>query len=312
MPSFSLAVGPVLTYWSRRALTAFYADIAESPADTVCLGEIVCSRRHEMKLDDWLALARDLKAAGKDVVLGAQALIESEAELRALRRIVDLGEFLVEANDAAALNLLAGRAHFVVGPHVNVYSRLALDEFVALGARRWVPPVELSVEAIGRINAAPFAPAGRDDTESTDATVQTELFAFGRLPLAISARCFTARHYGLNRDECQFRCLDHPDGITLSSQEGEPFLTLNGLQTQSARVQCLLGWRDAIAAAGITRLRLSPTARDFVPVIDSFQRVFNLGADAGAELAQLQALDLPGALADGYARGGAGHAWQAA
>ncbi len=213
MPSlFSLAVGPVLTYWSRRALTAFYADIAESPADTVCLGEIVCSRRHEMKLDDWLALARDLKAAGKDVVLGAQALIESEAELRALRRIVDLGEFLVEANDAAALNLLAGRARFVVGPHVNVYSRLALDELAALGACRWVPPVELSLDAIGVINAAPLAPDG------TDRRVQTEVFAFGRLPLAISARCFTARHYGLNRDECQFRCLDHPDGITLSTQ----------------------------------------------------------------------------------------------
>lgn len=307
MPSlFSLAVGPVLTYWSRRALTAFYADIAESPADTVCLGEIVCSRRHEMKLDDWLALARDLKAAGKDVVLGAQALIESEAELRALRRIVDLGEFLVEANDAAALNLLAGRARFVVGPHVNVYSRLALDELAALGACRWVPPVELSLDAIGVINAAPLAPDG------TDRRVQTEVFAFGRLPLAISARCFTARHYGLNRDECQFRCLDHPDGITLSTQEGEPFLTLNGLQTQSARVQCLLGWRDAIAAAGIARLRLSPTARDFLPVIDSFHRVFNLGADAGAELAALQALALPGALADGYARGDAGHAWQAA
>ena len=153
----------------------------------------------------------------------------------------------------------------------------------------------------------------------------------------MSARCFTARHYGLNRDECQFRCLDHPDGITLRTQEGEAFLALNGLQTQSARVQCLLGWRDAIAAAGITRLRLSPTARDFVPVIDSFHRVFNLSRDvAGAELASnvadelaalvrgaraafdalelaaLARLDLPGELADGYARGAAGHAWQAA
>jgi collagenase-like PrtC family protease len=312
VPAFSLTVGPVLTYWSRATLTQFYADVAASPAHTVCLGEVVCSRRHEMKLDDWLALAADLNSAGKEVVLSAQALIESEAELRTLRRIADQGEYLVEANDAAALHLLAGHARFVIGPHVNVYSRLALDELAALGAQRWVPPVELSVEAIGEINATPFAPTRQ---------VDTEVFAFGRLPLAMSARCFTARHYGLNRDECQFRCLDHPDGITLRTQEGEAFLALNGLQTQSARVQCLLGWRDAIAAAGITRLRLSPTARDFVPVIDSFHRVFNLSRDvAGAELASnvanelaaLARLDLPGELADGYARGAAGHAWQAA
>lgn len=301
---FALSIGPVLTYWSRRALTQFYADVADSPARTVCLGEIVCSRRHEMKLDDWLALARDLKAAGKEVVLGAQALIESEAELRALRRIVDQGEYLVEANDAAALNLLAGRARFVIGPHVNVYSRLALDEMAAAGAVRWVPPVELSVESIAAVNVPP------------PVAVTTEVFAFGRLPLAISARCFTARHYNLNRDECQFRCLEHPDGITLRTQEGEAFLALNGLQTQSARLQCLLGWRAQLAAAGVTRLRLSPTSRDFVPVIESFQRVFNTAHDAysgeealGAELAKLAALDLPGELADGYAGGGPGHAW---
>ena len=50
-----LTVGPVQYYWTRPTLTQFYADVAESPADTVVLGEAVCSRRHEMKLDDWLA-----------------------------------------------------------------------------------------------------------------------------------------------------------------------------------------------------------------------------------------------------------------
>jgi collagenase-like PrtC family protease len=47
--------------------------------------------------------------------------------------------------------------------------------------------------------------------------METELFGYGRLPLAFSARCFTARHYNLQKDDCQFRCLDHPDGLVWRS-----------------------------------------------------------------------------------------------
>lgn len=295
--SFALSVGPVTYYWSRRTLIDFYARVAESAAHSVSLGEVVCSRRHEMKPDDWLALARDLAAAGKEVVVATQALIESETELRTMRRFAEQGDFLVEANDAAALHRLAGRA-FVIGPHVNVYSGAALDELVALGAARWVPPVELPLDAVAAaVGARP---------------VEAEVLAFGRLPLALSARCFTARHYGLNRDECEFRCLDHPDGLLLKTQEGEPFLALNGLQTQSAGVQCLLGWREALAAAGIGRVRLSPVARRFEQVIDVFDRVLNRGGDAADGLAELAALDLPGAPVDGYAHRHAGREWSLA
>ena len=294
---FTLSIGPVLYYWTRRTLIDFYARIAEAPVGTVTLGEVICSRRHEMKLDDWLALARDLAAAGKEVVLATQALIESEAELRTMRRIAEQSEFLVEANDAAALQRLAGRP-FVVGPHINVYSGASLEELGALGAHRWVPPVELPIDAI----AASVGPRA----------IAAEVFAFGRLPLALSARCFTARHYGLNRDECGFRCLDHPDGLLLRTQEGEPFLALNGLQTQSGGVQCLLGWRDALLDAGIRRVRLSPVARGFEQVVDVFDRVLNRGADAAAGLAELVALPLPGPPVDGYAHRHAGREWSLA
>lgn len=66
-----------------------------------------------------------------------------------------------------------------------------------------MPPVELPVDAIAA------ATRGR--------AVAAEVFAFGRLPLAMSARCFTARHYGLNRDECEFRCMEQPDGLLLKN-----------------------------------------------------------------------------------------------
>jgi hypothetical protein len=62
------------------------------------------------------------------------------------------------------------------------------------------------------------------------------VFAYGRMPLAFSARCFTARHRNLPKDDCQFSCMDHPDGLMLKTRESEDFLVLNGIQTQSARV----------------------------------------------------------------------------
>ena len=251
-----------------------------------------------MKTDDWLALARDLAAAGKEVVLGAQALLESESELRTLHRLTENDDFMVEANDAAALQQLAGRGPFVIGPHVNVYSAPALDELARLGAVRWVPPLELPLTAIACANPPMRTPQ-----------IETELFGFGRMPLAFSARCFTARHFDLNRDECDFRCLGHPDGLTLNTQEGTAFLALNGLQTQSARVMCLLGWREAIGAAGIRRIRLSPTAQDFSAAIVAFDQVFNQAADVDTVLADLRARALPGELCDGYAHGAPGMQW---
>ena len=299
-PRLALCVGPLLYYWPRETLLHFYAEVAESAADTVVLGEVVCARRHEMKTSDWFALARDLAATGKEVVLATQALIESDADLRTLRRIAEQDEFLVEAGDASALAVLTERgARFVLGPHINVYSRAALAEHARLGAARWVAPVELSLAAIGRINApAPLLPA--------------EVFAYGRLPLAFSARCFTARHHRLSKDQCEFRCRDDADGLLLSTADGEPFLVLNGIQTQSAAQQCLIGEGAALRAAGVTRLRLSPTGHGFARAIELFDGVMNRGAGVDAALIALDALAPAGGLANGYAHARPGLAWSQA
>jgi hypothetical protein len=37
-----------------------------------------------------------------------------------------------------------------------------------------------------------------------------------------------------------YRCLDDPEGLTLSTREGQAFLALNGIQTQSAQTCNLL------------------------------------------------------------------------
>ena len=61
-----LSLGPIPYYWRRAEVFAFYEAIAESEADIVYLGEVVCSRRHEVAFEDWLALAEMLGQAGKE------------------------------------------------------------------------------------------------------------------------------------------------------------------------------------------------------------------------------------------------------
>ncbi len=175
-----ISLGPILYYWPRDTVFAFYESIASSPVDVVYLGETVCSRRHELRFDDWMAIARTLAAQGKEVVLSTLALPEAEADLRRMRKIVDNGEFAAEVNDMGSLSLAAGRAPFVIGPHINCYSGATLDWLTERGARRWVAPVEITGDTLRDVRGTRANPC------------EVELFAVGRAPLAISARCFTA------------------------------------------------------------------------------------------------------------------------
>ena len=104
-------------------LQEFYAAVANSPVDIVYLGDTVCSRRHLMRLPDWIALAQKLSDAGKEVVLSTQTLIESESDLKTLLRITGNKTFRVEANDMGAARLLHEQGiPFVAGQTLNIYN----------------------------------------------------------------------------------------------------------------------------------------------------------------------------------------------
>jgi len=246
-----LSLGPLLYFWPREQVFEFYRRALDWPVDVVYLGEAVCSKRRELRLDDWLEIARRLNAAGKQVVLTTLALVEAESELKSMRRICDNHAFTVEANDMAAVSMLheAG-VPFVAGPHLNIYNGRTLHWLTRLGARRWVMPVELSRDTLSRLLAA--RPGG----------LETEVFAFGRLPLAFSARCFTARTLNLPKDDCGLSCRNDPEGRLLRTQEGEGFLNINGIQTQSARLSNLLGQVPHMQSLGVDVVRLSPHAID--------------------------------------------------
>lgn len=289
-----LALGPVLYYWPKEKLLEFYDRISTTPLDILYLGETVCSKRHALNTADWLDLAERLSASGKEIILSTMALLEAESELKTLRRLCENGRFTVEANDMSAVRLLSERkTPFVLGTGINVYSDRTLRFLAGLGAKRWVMPVELSRQTLATIQA------GRPEG------VETEVFAYGRMPLAYSARCFTARYHNLPKDDCQYRCLDDPEGLTLRTREDQAFLTLNGIQTQSAQTNNLLAELAELRELKVEVLRISPQAQGTETVIESFAACLN-GQRDPLEAAQALNAALPYGACAGYWQGQAG------
>jgi O2-independent ubiquinone biosynthesis protein UbiV len=95
------------------------------------------------------------------------------------------------------------------------------------------------------------------------------------MPLAFSARCFTARHRNLPKDDCRFSCIDYPDGLALQTREKQPFLVLNGIQTQSSRVCNLITELPSMAALGVDIIRISPQSQHTERVIGCFDSAIN-------------------------------------
>jgi O2-independent ubiquinone biosynthesis protein UbiV len=290
-----LALGPLQYFWPRERVVSFYEQVSTWPVDIVYLGETVCSKRRELRPADWLELGERLALAGKTVVISSLALLEADSERLTLRRQVDNGRFMMEANDATALGLLAGRP-FVAGPHINTYNPYTLAELADLGAVRWVAPVELARDTVTALHSA--RPDG----------LETEVLVFGRLPLTFSARCFTARAHNRPKDACELACRDDPAGLPLATRDGRSFLTINGIQLQSADPVNLLAEVAGLRERGVEVLRIYPEPEGTETVVNAFRACADGGAGADEAMEQVSGL-YPG-FCDGYWHGGAGMDWR--
>ena len=292
--NMKISLGPILYFWSEDDIRSFYDKVADSPVDIVYLGETICSKRRSLNTEQWIDIAEQLKAAGKEVVLSTLALLEAESELKTLRRICGNGEFMVEANDLAAVNLLSEQGSgFVVGHSVNIYNQGTMKVLTEAGMSRWILPVELSRYTLRELQA-----------ERPDG-LETEVFAWGRIPLAYAARCYTARHYELPKDDCQYKCLGDPDGMLMNTKEGEPFLTINGIQTQSAQTCNLLGAMEEMRELGVDVVRISPQSHFTPEIITLFDQLQRGDISTRDAMEQAAPYLLNGGV-DGYWRGEAG------
>lgn len=288
-----LVLGPLLFNWSPERIGDFYAAIADEAAiDRVHLGEVVCGKRAPLLETALAAAAERLEAGGKTVVWSAPALPATPRERNGARALVAAGD-LVELNDLSGLAHLPPGASFVAGPFLNIYNEAAARELMRRGCVRLCANVELSLGAIAAI--AGGCPG-----------LEIELFAYGRLPLALSGRCYHARQHGLHKDNCRFVCDQDPDGMAVRTLEGEPFLAINGVQTLSHGVQLADTPPADLRAGGVNALRLSPHTGDMLAVIAAFRRFADGALDVKGLRFAVEAAGPPGPLVNGYLAGKAG------
>ncbi len=294
----ALAMGPILYNWPVDAWRDFYFRLADETAvDTVYLGEVVCAKRAPLFAPVVEAVADRLTRAGKQVVRATLAQVATTVDRQLIAAATEPGGPMIEVNDTSALYHLGGRP-FIAGPFLNVYNEGALAFLAEQGAAHVVLPAELP--------AASIAAMGR---HADRLGVALEVQVYGRIPLAISARCYHARAHGRMKDNCRFVCDGDPDGMVLKTLDDRPFLIVNGIQTLSHACLNLVHELDDLAAAGVTTFRLSPQSCDMVAVAAVFRAVADGLLDAAEADDRLARIWPDAPFANGFYHQSEGHRW---
>lgn len=292
----TLSLGPLHYLWDEDKWRDFYYRIAdEAPFSHVTLGEIVCSKRLHFSEAHLADVIERLERANKKVRIGSLAVVTLDREVKHTRTLAEATDWVIEANDISALYLLNGRPH-TIGPLINVYNRPTANLLAKQGALSICLPPELPFGSIAQISPK-------------ELPAEVEIFAFGRMPLAISARCAHARSKGLVKDNCQFVCGDDPDGLTVSTLTHQPFLSINGVQTLSYTCQALLSELPQLVKLGISRFRLSPQNCDMVEVARIYAEALSQNLESEEAAARLRSVypDVP--LSNGFIHAQTGATW---
>lgn len=287
-----LTLGPVLYKWETTAWRDFYFRIAdEAPVDIVVVGEIVCAKRVPALEAAFPLVLERLRRAGKTVLLGSPIVASDEAQRWWDRQSAAAPSFAIEANDISYLRDLTGQPH-AVGPYVNVYNEMTARYLAQRGAGRICLPPELPFESVAAI------------AEGTDAAV--EVCAFGRLPLAISARCYHARLHQRSKSTCRLVCGEDPDGLLAQTMDGERYLAINGVQVLSGSYACLTTEIGDLRRAGVRGLRLLPQVADMVAIAEIYRALAEDRLETGEAAMALQRLCPGETFSNGFLHGVAG------
>lgn len=289
-----LTVGPIQYFWKADQWSEFYRDLAQAPVDRVILGELVCSKRLPYFQDRIEDAITTLFEAGKKVSLTSLALITLKRERKLMADLVEMG-IEIEVNDLTALAYIPQGIDFIIGPLINVYNEGTLSWLASRGARRVCLPPELPLDSVQVLS---------DTAKTLGVTIET--WGHGRLPLAISGRCYHARLHGRTKDNCQFACEDDPDGLDVKTLDHKPFLTMNGVQTLSDTYACTAHQIETLKQAGVSALRLSPQSTGFADLCRQYRQRVEGQITADMLVASLQSADPDIRLSDGFLTGATG------
>lgn len=294
--TLKLTLGPIPYHWSVEKKTDFYAQIAdEAPIDTVYLGEVICSKRAPFFDHHYSEVAERLTRGGKTVVFSSLAEVMLKRERKATKALSEFEDYEIEINNTAGLLTIEGRAHRI-GPFMNVYNSQTLSYFAKRGATHVCLPVEL-----------PSTSAALLAQTAADLGVGIEVQVFGRASLAVSARCYHARAHGRTKDNCQFVCEEDADGMPLTTQDNQPFLRINGIQTLSHSYVNLAQEIPSMVDMGITDFRLMPQDTNMVEVAKAFAATLHAEIAPQTATQRIDALEIDAPFSNGFWHGQAGH-----
>ncbi len=295
-----LTVGPNQFFWPADTWSGFYNDFTQSPVDRVVVGELVCSKRLPFYQDRIPEAISKLVEAGKEVALTSLALVTLKRERKLTAELAEMG-VAIEINDLTALAHLPEGVEFFVGPLVNVYNEGTLKWLASRGARRVCLPPELPIASVETLVKA-----------ATDLGVAIEVWGHGRLPLAISGRCYHARLHGRTKDNCQFACEDDPDGLDVLTGDGKPFMAMNGVQTLSDTYACTDHQIEMLRSVGVSALRLSPQSQGFMRLCTLYRQRIDQTLSQGELSKDILSANPDIRLSDGFLSGACGADWSGA
>ena len=146
-----ISLGPLLYYWPRDKVMAFYDEAASWPVDSVYLGETVCSKRIELRRPDWLQIAKRLTDSA--VCLVNDAALDRNLE-RLLSRQKDSGVSIsapvLEINPKHALIQALAKSG-----DVSDAAHLLLDQAFILEGEQVVDPAGFA-KRLGEVMARAF------------------------------------------------------------------------------------------------------------------------------------------------------------
>lgn len=268
----TLTLGPHLFNWPAAKKLDFYKMIAnEADVDVVYVGEVICQKRFACWGDIYDEIVTELLSSGKKVIISSLALINTAKELEKIHQYLKNPAVIVEANDVSVLNII-GNNDFCIGPYVNIYNEDTLSFYANLGAKHVTLSPELPKDSIRIL--------------TKNKQLEFEYTIFGRLPLAISARCAHARIYQQQKSNCRYVCEKDLNGLPVTTLDQQPFLTINGLQTMSYTYCNMVNEIDELLSMGVSRFRVSPQTGNILDTLACYRRVIQqeISAEEGANI----------------------------